>query len=176
MTSVAAEESCDGFGAAIEKDLNVGIASGPDITEEHGAGSFSEWDERVAEFIEGLAEGLAPELIKTGRAAVASAVGTPTLYAVSAAPGSVFDYFAFVLGRKLFEEAAVVDERDGLVLFEQPDRVGEGHFAVAMMMSVRFTVRGDVDELRQRAVIKAGLETCGECFAGVEQAFKGNGS
>ena len=73
----------------------------------------------VAQLIEGLAQGRSPLLVPTRLAAVAAAVGAPALNAVRAAPRGVVDDFALALGRKLFEEAGVVGQLDGLVLFEK---------------------------------------------------------
>ena len=103
---VRAKKRSTGLGAAVEDDVDVGVARGPDIVEELGALLLGERSDGVAQLVESLAQGRAPLLVPAGLAAVAAAVGAPALDAVGAAPGGVFDDFALELGRKLLEEAA----------------------------------------------------------------------
>ena len=86
VAGLCAEEAGDGLLAAIEQDVDIGVASGPYISEEDGAGCLSEGDEGIAQLVEGLAERRAPLLMEAGLATVATAVGTPPLNAVDAAP------------------------------------------------------------------------------------------
>ena len=60
--------------------------------------------------VEGFTQRSAPVLVPVGPAAVAAAVGAPSLDAVGAAPGGVIDDLGLPLGRKFFEELAVVGE------------------------------------------------------------------
>ena len=53
-------------------------------------------------------------------------------------------------GGNCARKLAVVGELDGLVLFEQAQRVSQSHFAVLVMMAVGLAVGGDVHELRLR--------------------------
>ena len=134
--------------AAVEEDLDVGVAGGPDIAEELCALLSVSGARASRSSSRAWRSGARHCLVEARLAAVASAVGAPALDAVDAAPGGVFDDFAFVFGRKLLKEAGVVGQLDGLVFFEQAERVGERHFAVLVMMTVGFAVGGDVDQLR----------------------------
>ena len=93
------------FRAAIEHDLDVGVARGPDVLEKLRACLFGERNERVAQLVESLAQRRAPGLVPARLAAVAAAVRAPALDAMRAAPRGVFDDFALELRRKLLEKA-----------------------------------------------------------------------
>ncbi len=108
---VLLEEFDDGGGGAVEDDLDVGVAGGPEIFEEGLGELLGEGSGGVAEVVEGFAERRAPLLVPAGLgAAVAAAVGAPALDAVGAGPGGVFDDFGLPFGRKVFEKFAVVGE------------------------------------------------------------------
>ncbi len=156
VAGMASKKRAIDFGAAIEENADVGVARGPYIAKKLCASCFSERRDGVAQLVERLAEWVAPLLVEAGLAAVAAAVGAPALDAVGAAPRGVFDDFAFVLGWKLRKEAGVVGELDGLVCIEQAEGVGEGHFAVLVMVAVGFAVGGDVNDL--------GFEACLESW------------
>ena len=143
---VRGKEAFDGLRRAVENHVDVGVAGGPDIVEETAAFLFGEGNEGVAQLVESLAQGRAPELIPARLAAVAAAVGAPALDAVGAAPGGVVGDLALVLRRELLEEAAVIGELDGLVLLQQAQRVGQRHLAVLVMVAVGLAVGGDVDQ------------------------------
>ena len=104
------EEFDDGGGGAVEDDVDVGFAGGPEIFEEGLGELFGEWGGGVAEIVEGFAQGGAPFLVPSGLAAVAAAVGAPALDAVGARPGGVFDDFGLPFWGEFFEELAVVGE------------------------------------------------------------------
>ena len=76
------EEVEDGGGGAVEDDLDVGVAGGPEIFEERLGELLGEGGGGVAEIVEGFAEWGAPLLVPAGFAAVAAAVGAPALDAV----------------------------------------------------------------------------------------------
>ncbi len=107
---VLGEEGVDAGGGAVEDDLDVGVAGGPEIFEEGLASCLGERGGGVAEVVEGFAQGAAPLLVPAGLAAVAAAVGAPAFDAVGAAPGGVFDDLGLPLRRELCEELAVVGE------------------------------------------------------------------
>ncbi len=83
---VLVEEFDDGGGRAVEDDVDVVFAGGPEVFEEGLGELFGEWGGGVAEIVEGFAEGSAPFLVPAGLAAVAAAVGAPALDAVGAGP------------------------------------------------------------------------------------------
>ncbi len=116
VAGVVAQEFFDGFRGAVEDHVNVGVASGPDIAEETAAFALCEGNDGVAQLVEGLAQGCAPELVPACAAAVAAAIGAPALHAVGAAPGGIVHNLALVFRRELGEEAAVIGEFDGLVV------------------------------------------------------------
>ncbi len=80
------EEAVGRFRAAVENDLDVGVARGPNVFEEVAVLLLGERNERVAQLVEGLAQRRAPSLVPAGLAAVAAAIGAPALDAVHAAP------------------------------------------------------------------------------------------
>jgi hypothetical protein len=137
---------------------------------------FGQRDERVAQFIQRLAERRAPRLVTARLAAVAAAVGAPALDAMHAAPGGVFDDLGFVLGRKPLQKTAVVGQLDGRVCFQHPQRIGQRHFAVLVVMAVGFPIRRHMDQLRLRVVFEAALEPRGKALTGVEQPLESDGS
>ena len=86
---VGGEEAVEVVGGAVEDDVDVGVAGGPEIFEEGLGDGFGERSGAVAEEVESFAEGSAPALVPAGLAAVAAAVGAPALDAVGAGPGGV---------------------------------------------------------------------------------------
>ena len=166
---------------AVKDDLDVGVAGGPEIFQQACGELFRQGRGGVAEVVEGFAQRGAPLLVPAGFAAVAAAVGAPAFDAVGAAPGGVFGDFGLPLGRKFFEELAVVGQAWPAAFFDPVHGVGEGHLAVLVVVAVAFAVGGDVGELGDlgiagRGGMEAGEETAAEVFAAVEQAFEGDGA
>ncbi len=162
---VLVEEVEDGGGGAVEDDVDVGVAGGPEVFEERLGELFGERSGGVAEVVEGLAEWGAPLLVPAGLAAVAAAVGAPAFDAVGAAPGGVFDDLGLPRGRKFLEELAVVGEAGLVAVFDGVHGVGEGHLAVLVMVAVAFAVGGDVGDLggaRRRRVSCCGSRRGGD--------------
>ena len=67
------------------------------------------------------------------------------------------------------------------VVLDPVHGVGEGHLAVLVVVAVAFAVGGDVGELRlvgesARGGVEAVEQAAAEVFAGVEQAFEGDGA
>jgi hypothetical protein len=61
--------------------------------------------------------------------------------------------------------------------FEQAQRIGQRHLAVLVVMAVGLAIGGHMHQLWLVVpVFEAGLEARGECLAGVEQPFKGDGA
>src|SRR5216684_4182987 len=180
------EEVEDGGGGAgwiftAKDDLDVGVARGPEVFEEGLGELLGEGGGGVAEVVEGFAERGAPFLVPAGLAAVAAAVGAPAFDAVGAGPGGVFGDFGLPFRRKFFEEFAVVGEAGLVPVFDVVHAVGEGHFAVLVMVAVAFAVGGYVGDLRDfgiagRGRVEAGEEAFAEVFAAVEEAFEGDGA
>ncbi len=175
------EETDDGGRGAIEDDLDVGVASGPEIFEERLGELFGEGRGGVAEVVESFTKRGAPLLIPAGLAsAVAAAVGAPALDAMHAGPGGVFRDFGLPFGREFFEELAVVGEAGLAGVFDPVHGVGEGHLAVLVMVAVALAVGGDVRDLRGFGIAGRGWvegeETFGEVFAAVEEPFEGDGA
>ena len=173
------EEAVFVLGAAIQDDADVGVARGPEIFEQRICDGLGEWSGAVAKQVERLAQGAAPELIPSGPAAVAAAIGAPALYAMSAAPGAVVEDLGLPSRRKALEELAVVREHGVVVLLDPVHRVTECHLAVTMMMSIALAVGSNVCELRLVGRLigaEAADQALAEVFTGVQQAFKGDGA
>ena len=149
---VSVEELLGGVAAAggvfaVEDDVDVGVAGGPEVFEEGFGQFFGERCGGVAEVVECVAEGFAPLLVPAGLAAVAAAVGAPALDTVGAGPGGVFGDLGLPGGREFVEELAVVGELGEALVFEVVHGEGEGHLAVLVVVAVAFAVGGDVREL-----------------------------
>ena len=126
--------------AALQNHLNVVVARGPHAVEEFGSGRFGQRRDCVAQLIQRLPQRRAPLLVPAAVAAIAAAVRAPALHAMHAAPRSVVGNFALVLRWKLLQEVRVVGQLYRLVVLNQPQSIGQGHFAVAMMMPIGLAV------------------------------------
>jgi hypothetical protein len=80
------EEAGRGGAGAIVDEVDIAITGGPEIFEQRPRKLFGERSGGVAQMIKCLAQRAAPLLVPAGLAAVASAVGAPTLDAVLTAP------------------------------------------------------------------------------------------
>ena len=96
------EEAVDGVWRAVEDDVDVGVARGPEIFEQRLGELLGEGSGGVAEIVEGFAQGAAPLLVPAGLAAVAAAVGAPAFDAMGAAPGGVFGDLGLPLVAEIF--------------------------------------------------------------------------
>ncbi len=77
--------------------------------------------------------------------------------------------------RKFFEKFAVIGNFRELLRFDAIERVGQRHFAVAVMMAVRFAIGRNVHHLRPSAGARKGPgEALGELFAVMQELFKGD--
>ncbi len=133
---------------------------------------FGERRHGIAQLVQGLAQGGAPQLVVARFSAIAAAIRAPALHSMNAAPGGVLDDFALEFGRELLKKAAVVGELDGLVLFQQAQSVSQGHLTVFVVVPVGFAVGGHVNQLGLSAFSEACLEACGKRLAGVQKPFK----
>jgi hypothetical protein len=175
----AKKRSMDSRGA-VEDDVDVGVAGGPEVFEQ-GFGELLRRAERWRRGgVEGFAQGGAPLLVPAGLAAVAAAVGAPALDAVGAAPGGVFGDFGLPLRREFFEELAVVGEawrgrcpRSSAWRRRAPSRRACG----GGRSFRRRWRRGRAGRVGvRRSGRKAGEQAAGEGFAAVEQALEGDGA
>ena len=113
---------------------------------------------------------LAPGAASAG---VAAAIALPALHAMHAAPGALLDDFHFMRWRVLGKVFTVVGDICQLVALNVVERIGEGHVAVGMMMTIGLPVGGDVDQLRPRAVvIEAAEQAVGKVRSVDEQIFE----
>src|SRR5271157_6215797 len=70
----------------------------------------------------------------------------------------------------------VVGDSCQLVAFNVVERIGEGHVAVNMMMTIGLAVGGDVNQLRPRAVVmEAAEQAVGKVLSVAEQFFERDG-
>ena len=144
---VLGEETIFGGGGAIEDDVDVSVAGGPEIVKQRLGDGFGEGAGAVTEEVKGIAEGSAPLLVPAGLAAVAAAVRAPALDSVKAGPRGVFGDLGLPLGWEAGEELGVVGELGVAAILDPVEGVTEGHFAVLVVVAVAFAVGGDVGEL-----------------------------
>src|SRR5260370_31997341 len=81
-------------------------------------------------------------------AGTATAVGAPTPHAVYAAPSRILEDLHFLLRRMLLQIFGVVGDLREPLRFDVVERVGQGHVAVRVMVSIGFTVGCERDQLR----------------------------
>src|SRR5438105_9280628 len=94
-----------------------------------------------------------------------------------AAPRRPLHDFDGSLRRMFSEKRAVVDDAREVVLFDVMQCVSERHLAVAMMMSVRLAVSGDVHDLRMCAfVLECPDQSIGEILAAREKILERDGA
>src|SRR6185437_12337747 len=127
---------------------------------------------RIAQPIQGFAQGPAPLLVPAQAAGIAAAVATPSLDAMDAAPGSILEDLGFPSRRVLFEEFAVIRDFGGFLCFDVIERVGKRHLAVLVMMPVRFAVGGDMSKLRPGAGIGERAHQAGGEFLRIVYLFQ----
>ena len=96
---------------------------------------------------------------------------------MDATPSGVLDNLHFVGGRMGCQIAGVVGQFRQPALFNMLKRVGEGHFAVTMMVAVGFAVGGNIGNLGPRAILVEGASNApGEGDAADQKALEGHGS
>src|ERR1035441_626945 len=176
MVRLCAEEARNGLLAAVEHHMDILVARGPHIGEELSALLLGKRTQSIAQLVEGPAQRCAPLLVEAGLAAIATAVGAPALDTVNTAPRGIIDDFALVFRGKLRKEAGVVGEFYCLICFKQAECVGQGHFAVPVMVAIGLAVSGNVNQLGRGTLFEAGFEARCEVLTRVEQAFKRDGS
>ena len=176
VRSMDGQECIDAFRAAIEHYRDVGVAGRVQVFEKPGGAFAYQWSYGVAEPVERLAQGPSPLLIPSLPAAIATAIGTPPLDAVRAAPRGVLEDLCLVSGRKFLQELTIVGELDLTFVFKPFERPGESHLTVAVMMAVAFAVGGHMHQLRVVALLReAAKQPAGKGLSVIEQAFKGDG-
>src|SRR5262245_1723989 len=108
---------------------------------------------------------------------VTAAIAPPAIDAVKTAPRGFFNNLHLVRRRMSFEVFAIVRKLCQLIGLDGVQGIGESHVAEAVVMTVTFTVRGDMDELGPVAlIVKGPAEPIGQMFAAGEQSFKGDSS
>src|SRR6185437_14654110 len=162
---------------AVEDYIDVGITGGVQIAEKVWRKLSGEGRDTVANAIERDAERGAPVLVPALMASIAAAVGAPALDTVGAAPGGVLDDLGFVLGRKQFQELAVIGELRMPFALDALECPGQRHFAERMMVAVAFSVGGDVDELAAMVALigEAVEEALNEAISVIQQALERDG-
>src|SRR4051812_35832352 len=80
-------------------------------------------------------------------ATVAAAIPHPPAHPMTATPRAFIMNLHLVCWRGFFQVLAVIGELGDARFFDVLQRVCQRHFAVTMMVPVRFAVRGDMNEL-----------------------------
>src|SRR5260370_40111254 len=98
---------------------------------------------------------LAPGATSAG---VAAAIALPACHPMHATPRALFDDFHFMRWRVLGKVFTVVGDTCQLVALNVVERIGEGHVAVGIMMTIGLAIGGDVNQLRPPAVVIEAAE------------------
>ena len=161
---------------AVHYDIDVAVSSLPRILNQFTGDGLIGDGRFIAQPIERGAQWSTPFLIPSQvSAARTAAIAFPAAHAMGAAPGRALDDFYFKLGRMIFQELAIVGDLRQLLAVDVVERIGQRHVAVAMMVAVRLSIGGDVDQLRTLTIDrKAAGETVGETLTIIQQTFKGN--
>src|ERR1700722_6836176 len=166
---VVRKECLAGLLGAIEDDPDIIVASLPGIANKFFQSRFKDGSQFIAKPVECLPQRSAPLLVPGVTAGVASAIATPAFDAMDTTPRAVFNDLHEVLGRMLFQKLAVVGELGDPLLLDFLEGIGERHLAVAVMMTVALSVRGNVNQLRSLTRVgEAAHQPVGEPFAIVQ--------
>ena len=138
---------------------------------------FAKRGDRIPQPVESLTQRRAPSLVPPLAPAVAAAVGTPAFDTVGATPRGVFHDLRLPRGRELGQELAVINQFRKLLVFNEPQGIGERHLSVAMMVAITFAVGGHMNHLRFGITgVKAASQPPGKRLAVVEHSFEGDGA
>ncbi len=132
------------LGGAVEYNLDVGVARSPGIAQQRRSKRFELRGDEIAQPIEGFAKRLTPFLIPAGLSGIATTIAAPALDSMHAAPGRVLYDLHFPRWRIALEKFAVIGDLDGLLRFNVGERIGQRHFAVLVMMAIRFAIGRDM--------------------------------
>ena len=107
---------------------------------------------------------------------MAATVATPAFDAVATTPRALLDDLHFVLGGAQRQKLAIHGNPSQAGILDVVQGIGQGHFAMAMVMPVGFTIGGDMRQLGGsrigRDIPQQGLR---QRFTTIEQALEGDG-
>src|SRR5262245_13149284 len=134
---------------SIQNHANVLVPRRPGITEKLARLVFKTRRDGVAKPVEGLAQRTAPFLVPAGMAAgITTTILSPTTDAMSATPRTGFTNLSLVRRGMPFEILTVIGDHAWMVRLDVVHRIRQPHVSVPVMMSVCFTIRRDVHDLR----------------------------
>ena len=170
------QEAFDVVRRAIEDDSNIVITGGPGVVQHPTAALLIDWREGVAEPIQSLAQRRAPGLLPVARPTrTTSTVAAPALDSVGATPGRVWDDLHLVRGGMLLQVRPIVGEACQVVRLNIIQRIGQGHLAKAVVMSIRFSIGRDMHELRSGMLgAKRADEPVSKVLAVGQEALESN--
>ena len=173
---VLLEEGIELLAGPIKNDMNPIVSCFPGVLDKQTRPVLVNPSQGVPEPVECLAQGGTPPLTPMGVGArIASAVVFPPLDTVDTAPRGVLDDLDLVARWVLFQILAVVGETGEAIGLNVVECVGEGHVTEPMVVTVGFTICGDMDDLRPfRCLGKRGEKPFGKGFSTLEESFKGN--
>src|SRR6266481_8733486 len=175
MPGVFAQEAPNSFGRAVQNNFNVVIAGGPGIVQKSRSLLLKQRGGVVPQTVESHAQRTPPLLVPSLTAKIAAAVCLPPANAMHTAPGGVFDDMDFMARRELLQKLAIVGEARDTFGLDLLQRIGQGHLAILVMMSVSFAIGSDVDQLRPRAFCREPApQAIHKVMAVVQQLFKRN--
>src|ERR1035438_8767817 len=134
----------------VQQDVHIVVAGLPWVLEQVAGTLLEDRCQFVAQGIEGLSQRRTPGLIPTRAPAIAAAIRPPSLNAMDAAPGSIFKDLHIVSRRMLGQIPSIAGNIGKVLGLDLIQGVGERHLPERMMVSVRFTVRGNVDRKSTR--------------------------
>src|ERR1700719_2667842 len=174
MRAVLTKKTIDVLFRTVQDHANVFVAGFPGLLQEDSRLLLIERRQAVAQPIERSSEWCSPLLRPTRMpAGIATAVRAPALYPVNTAPRTVLHDFREMVRWVFLQKLSVIGQLRQLVRLNVMKRISERHFAEAMMMTVAFSVRGDVHELRPLPRVgEAAHQAVGEALPVVEHPLE----
>ncbi len=172
--AVAAEKLAHRARAAVEDDVDVGVAGSPRVEEARPPARGKQDVEAAREPVEGLPQRIAPGLVPVA-AHLAAAIAPPALDAVDTTPRGVLEDLDLPLRGVQFEEFAVVGQADIGFVRQLVEDVGQRHVAEGVVVSVALAIGGDVHQFGVgSAVVEALHQVVEEILATGEDALEGH--
>src|SRR5215471_1268891 len=139
---------------AVEDNRNIIISRLPRIAKEFPGFGLKQRHQLVAEPVQRNPQWSPPVLIPARvTAAIAPAIDHPTPDSMNTAPGTGLVNLRLVSRRVLFKELAEIGQPGKLIRFNILEGIREGHFSMAMVMTIGFAIGCNMNQLVPLAFI-----------------------